>query len=388
MFEKMSKLTSLTLPPPTENTTTELDTWVMNACTSLVSIEIPEGFTKLNDVDTKDLTSLTTMILPSTLKSIGETCFNGTTFSNANKNYYVIINAENAPTISSNNNDNIKNAIVIVPSNAAKINYENADIWKLAKAIITRDEKAILDGTSEDKNGLVYVLSSSTLDHQNVVKKGDTYTCANLVLTDGYSFAPTKEFTATNATYSRKMGTWGTLVLPFTVKSDKNVQIYTVTRIDDSDNLIVESAESLSAGTPGIIKRLSIDSVVTFTATNAENVSDSITNSLLVGSYTQDNLIQNTANAYYIYGDKFYKNGGSFYADAFRAYLVNSGTPSPSFNILVDDDPTGINGAATDDAADEIEGVYSVSGVKLSDLQKGINIVRYRSGKTQKVILK
>lgn len=393
LFQWMTHLESITLPPPTDGTTKTLRSWAFANCNKLTTIEIPEGFETIGGSTFRYCAELESLTLPSTLTSFGDYILCDRTFNSSAEKYYIYCNPTSVPTFGSNN-ENIANAIVVVLDNDSKSKYDKTTTWSAANAIITTAEKAILDGTSEDKNGLVYVSNtSSTLEGNNIVKGGST--CANLVLTDGYSFAPSAEFTASAATYSRTMsGKWGTIVLPFSAKSD-NVKFYTVQKVDESGNLVVEEKETLTAGTPAIIKKVKETTSITCTATDATETISSTINSTtaansdyqLIGSYTQDQLVSDN-NAYYIYDDKFYKNGSSFFADAFRAYLKGSSVGSPTFSILVDEDPTGINNATGADNAAEIEGVYSVSGAKLSDLQKGINIVRYSSGKTQKVILK
>lgn len=316
-------------------TNSALGGWFFAICPKLKNVNLPAGVTSIGSFAFGGDKNLTNLTLPSTVTSINSDAFNDWTNTGYRYPTYV------APNV-----------------------------------VLTAD-------------------ASSTLTYKNLVKGS---VCETLSLHDGASFAPSAGFTATTATYTRTMsGTWGTIVLPFSAKSD-NVKFYTVQKVDESGNLVVEEEETLAAGTPAIIKKVTETTSITCTATDATETISSTINSTtatngdfqLIGSYTQDKLVSDN-NAYYIYDDKFYRNGSSFYADAFRAYLQgssSSGTDSPAFNILVDDDPTGIsNATGTDDAA-EIEGIYSVSGVKQSDLQKGINIVRYRNGKTQKVILK
>lgn len=48
-------------------------------------------------------------------------------------------------------------------------------------------------------------------------------------------------------------------------------------------------------------------------------------------------------------------------------------------------DPTGINGiSSTQDK--KMAAIYSASGAKLADMQKGLNIVKYTDGTTAKVL--
>ncbi len=60
-------------------------------------------------------------------------------------------------------------------------------------------------------NAIALVDAGSPFSSKNiVVKDGDSYTCDNLVLTDGADFYTPVPFTATNATYTRKPSVWAT----------------------------------------------------------------------------------------------------------------------------------------------------------------------------------
>ena len=52
-----------------------------------------------------------------------------------------------------------------------------------------------------------------------------------------------------------------------------------------------------------------------------------------------------------------------------------------------DGEATGINGTSLE-SSDDIEGVYSSNGIKLDTPQKGMNIIRYKNGKTKKIMVK
>ena len=41
--------------------------------------------------------------------------------------------------------------------------------------------------------------------------------------------------------------------------------------------------------------------------------------------------------------------------------------------------------SAIKEDADEIEGIYSANGTKKETLSKGLNIIKYKSGKTKKI---
>ena len=67
-------------------------------------------------------------------------------------------------------------------------------------------------------------------------------------------------------------------------------------------------------------------------------------------------------------------------------YDDNYAKPSISF-IEVDEEATGISAASSSENA-EIEGYYSVNGVRSEVPVKGMNIIKYKNGKTKKIMIK
>lgn len=268
----------------------------------------------------------------------------------------------------------------------------------LSNATLASDVTAgNLSNLIEGTNALITVPSTSTITGINIINNNS---CEEFKLTDRKSFvAPTTDFTAKSVTYTRNMTTdWGTVYLPYDATPNSEIEFFELK--DVGTNVVtVESVNMLKANTPALIHKvgssttisLGLTSYVTITG-NIDSYSDSKQGEL-IGSYKRKSVVTDASgqyNYYYLNGDEFHVINKYFYVIPFRAYLSASGTASlsPSFKISIDDDPTGITGVATGETDNEIESVYSVSGVKQSTLQKGINIVRYRNGKTQKVILK
>lgn len=214
---------------------------------------------------------------------------------------------------------------------------------------------------------------------------------ANLELTDGHSVKIPAGMTATTAKYTRTMtNTYGTIVLPFDAASDDNVEFYTISAMDEN-SITIERVNSLSAGTPAIIKKLVSDDITIngdgSTLNGAVNNTTGAVN--MFGSYTQDEKIADE-NAYYILDNKFWQCNEYFYCDAFRAYFTKpAGAPAANCLSLKESfgNPTLVD-IVTGNTANGIQGVYNTAGVKVQGLQKGINIVRLASGETKTVIIK
>ena len=74
----------------------------------------------------------------------------------------------------------------------------------------------------------------------------------------------------------------------------------------------------------------------------------------------------------------------------FRAWLSGTSANAPAcLSIRIDGSTTGINAAEALDALNDAEAeYYDLSGKRLDEPQKGVNIVRMKSGKTKKIIIK
>ena len=74
----------------------------------------------------------------------------------------------------------------------------------------------------------------------------------------------------------------------------------------------------------------------------------------------------------------------------FRAWLDGTSAKAPAkLSMRIDDNTTGINAAEVLDALNDAEAeYYDLSGKRLDEPQRGVNIVRMKSGKTKKIIIK
>lgn len=159
-----------------------------------------------------------------------------------------------------------------------------------------------------------------------VVKSGDAYTCANLVLTDGADFYTPVAFTAAQATYSRPLtnGTqWGTVALPFDAATVTGAELFRVAR-QDGDALYVDETNGMAGGEPLVFRANAEVTEVDFTGANVtvRATTDAATGSTVLKG-TSQTVSQLAEGAYFIYGDKFYQvaSGSPVGMKPFRAYI-------------------------------------------------------------------
>lgn len=231
---------------------------------------------------------------------------------------------------------------------------------------------------------LYYLPSGSDMQGDNIVIDDK---CSNYIIQDGTNLVVPTPFTATNATYSRTMANqWGTIVLPYEVASDANVEYYIPNSVENG-TLKLTKLDVLPANTPALVAKVSGESI----SANASNVAvcsalDSSVNGNVTmhGSYANNTKVDDP-NAYYIKNNQFWLNNGYFYIDAFRAYFTVEGAQAKSLRISPDG-ATMID-ALVGNGEVGITEYYDASGARISNLRKGVNIVRLSNGMTKKVIV-
>ena len=238
---------------------------------------------------------------------------------------------------------------------------------------------------------------------------GETLATDNLVLDDGKDFVAYEPFAAKAASYSRTINagtTWGTLCLPFEVSLDgQNFRAFKLLSADDvTETVELEEIEgSIAAGTPVIIKMKDGATELNFTeadktiAKDVQTAETADANYKLQGIYTKKEFSKDTDNnCYIVKGDKLMNpakllgtSTKSVGSKPFRAYMAdNSSAPAAGarmFSISVGGSTTAIEQLET--TADIKAEYYDLQGLRLQNLQKGVNIVK-RGGKTMKVIIK
>ena len=193
-------------------------------------------------------------------------------------------------------------------------------------------------------------------------------TVANFTLTDGHPFATPVEFTATVATYSRTMANaFGTVVLPYPVKSDETVRYYQLKSVKLGDGtagtsfMNFDAVNELPANTPALYEKVEAEAEgVTLAATGSvsvpvvsgEEVSASLEDWTMKGAYKQS-IIEDVMDEdhkadsyYYISNNKFWHATRKMTVNPFRAYFTVPATTDDaqvtSFGIAFSDDATGV----------------------------------------------
>ena len=366
---------------------------MFNQCLQLTSLD-------LSNFDTQKVTKMNNMFYYCTgLKTVDISNFNTQAVKDMNSmfryctNLATIYVGENFVTTNARYSDNmfdncqlLKGALPEYKANKTDCRFANYKTGYFTK---------LVGKNGEEKIGAV----------------GEILTAENLTLNDDKDFVAYELFTATTATYSREMKTgttWATLCLPFEVLLDgKNFRAFKLLSADEAKNTIEleEITTSIAAGTPVIIKMNEGETKLKFSVANkaiAKDVQTSETadgNYQLQGLYTQKKFSKDADNnCYIVKGNKLMNPAkilsGTSTKDVgskpFRAYMVdNSSSASGAKMFSISENgsnPTGID-QLTDTLNDSNAIYYDLQGHRLSQPQKGINILKV-GNKTMKVIIK
>lgn len=219
---------------------------------------------------------------------------------------------------------------------------------------------------------------------------GYSFAVTTYTVTDGQPAPriPASTMTATTATYTRTIGAnqWGTICVPFNLKSCDDYTLYNISDIT-KDKLNLTEAEEVPAGTPVIFKSNSSATSVVFRTTGA-TVSQTAprANDQLLGAYTAQTITENLTTTYFINGDKFHQAQLSLTVPGYRAYIkVESPLGMKQLTIcLPGEDATAADTVASDVAATPVA-FYDMQGNILTAPQRGITLIRLSDGTVRKV---
>ena len=202
--------------------------------------------------------------------------------------------------------------------------------------------------------------------------------------------------------YTRQMSNdWGTLVLPYslTLTGSEPYRLYAISAVSENELVLKQLDGEVAAGTPCVVKRNGSESELTFGNDDAEL--NMTIDGKTVGDMTFSGTYWTTevTNGYVIAKDCFWnvaelmKNKPEAVKGAkvgpFRAWLDGNAAGPARLAMRIDGSTTGINTPDALDALNDAEAeYYDLSGKRLDEPQKGVNIVRMKSGKTKKVIIK
>lgn len=233
---------------------------------------------------------------------------------------------------------------------------------------------------------------------------GETLSVDNLAPTDSKDFVLYTPFETNAVSYSSELNegaTWETLCLPFEVSlANKNFRAFTLLSVKSDVVELQEITDCITAGTPVIIKMNEGATSINITENDKMIVREQqdsmlVDNCKLVGHYTHKTFGNDDDQCFVINGDKLvkatkmsaYTRSMDYSSNGFRAYMkvcTNTGSPADEYKIDIK------GSTAIELIKNTAEGkpeYYDLEGHRLSNLKKGVNIVK-RGNKTMKVIIR
>ena len=204
--------------------------------------------------------------------------------------------------------------------------------------------------------------------------------------------------TVNEISYTRQMSNnWGTLVLPYslTLTGSEPYHLYSIDNMTGEELVLKQLEGVVAAGTPCVVKRKGSEAELTFGSNiaklNMERVAQDVGGMKFRGTYWTEDV----NSGYVISKNSFWNveelkgstsvNGVK--VNPFRAWLDGTSAKAPArLSMRIDGSTTGID--AIDALNDTATEYYDLSGKRLDEPQKGVNIVRMKSGKTKKIIIK
>ena len=201
-------------------------------------------------------------------------------------------------------------------------------------------------------------------------------------------------YTSVTVARTIKHNTWSTFVVPFNMAIPAGWEVMELTSsvyANDKITLTFEKAESIKAGVAYMVRHKEGSNVTTVSTTNVQ-VTTTLKNPStqhveFVGTYTNGYVPK---GSYFISDNVFYLSGedNSNKIKAFRAYLKPTVTArSIGYRFAGDDE----EGTTDIDAANEevtVVGIYTLGGVRINEMQQGVNILQMSDGTTMKVVIK
>ena len=204
--------------------------------------------------------------------------------------------------------------------------------------------------------------------------------------------------TVNEISYTRQMSNnWGTLVLPYslTLTGEESYRLYAIDNMTGEELVLKQLEGEVAAGTPCVVKRKGSEAELTFgsniAALNMAIDGKTVGNMTFRGTY----WTKEVNSGYVISKNSFWnveelKGSTSVKGvkvNPFRAWLDGTSANAPArLSMRIDGSTTGIE--AIDALNDAEAEYYDLSGKRLDEPQRGVNIVRMKSGKTKKIIIK
>lgn len=223
----------------------------------------------------------------------------------------------------------------------------------------------------------------------------------HLVLEDTHTEAVALDHWYASLTLKRtiKPNTWSTFVVPFDIPANmlegwevKVLASSTYNAETGHISLVFSDAEDgIKAGVPYMVRNTTMDSnldeiSMTDVTINTEPKNTSTDYVEFVGTYTKMDIPE---GAFFISSNQFwYAKDGSNTTKAFRAYMKPTVANARAMNYRMGGTTAIDDAQLTNDNEVTVVGIYTLGGVRISEMQEGVNILQMSDGSVVKVVIK
>lgn len=223
----------------------------------------------------------------------------------------------------------------------------------------------------------------------------------HLVLEDTHKEAVALDHWYASLTLKRtiKPNTWSTFVVPFDIPANmlegwevKVLASSTYNAETGHISLVFSDAEDgIKAGVPYMVRNTTMDSnldeiSMTDVTINTEPKNTSTDYVEFVGTYTKMDIPE---GAFFISSNQFwYAKDGSNTTKAFRAYMKPTVANARAMNYRMGGTTAIDDAQLTNDNEVTVVGIYTLGGVRISEMQEGVNILQMSDGSVVKVVIK
>ena len=399
------------------NTVTEIGDQAFEGCTGLTgNWTIPNSVTTIGNSAFKGCTGFTgNLTIPNTVKTIGSYAFSGCTGFKGNltipNSVTTIDNGTFYECTGFTGNLIIPNSVKTIEGSTFEGCTGFTGNLTIPNSVTTIEEMAFVkcDGFTGDvslpkslkKVGLKAFENCKniqTVNFQSLPTGIGDQTKKTVSLSDDSYISDQATGTVDAISYTRTMtSNWGTLVLPYslTLTGNEPYRLYAIDNMEGEELVLKQLEGEVAAGTPCVVKRNGTESELTFAANDAKlnmaRVAQDVGGMKFRSTYwTKD------VNSGYVISKNSFWNVEELKGSAsvngvkvrpFRAWLDGTSANAPAkLSMRIDGSTTGID--AIDALNDAEAEYYDLSGKRLDEPQRGVNIVRMKSGKTKKIIIK
>ena len=199
-----------------------------------------------------------------------------------------------------------------------------------------------------------------------------------------------------------KKGFWSTLVVPFDIPDPESIlgddwevkELANSEYNDKTEHIVLtfsDAEDGIKAGVPYMVRNtkmaenlpeISMENVVV----NTEPKNTSTDYVEFVGTYAKMPIPE---GAFFISNNQFwYAKDGSNTTKAFRAYMQPTVANARAMNYRMGGTTAIDDAQLTNDNEVTVVGIYTLGGVRISEMQEGINILQMSDGSTIKVVIK